>query len=291
MGVAVSGGPDSLALLLLAHAAMPGRIETASVDHGLRRESAGEARFVAQVCDALAVPYSTLTVAVPSGNVQAEAREARYAALAGWAKERKLAAVATAHHADDQAETLLMRLNRGSGLAGLAGVRPVAELHGMTVVRPLLKWRKAELEAVVAAAGLSPVRDPSNSDERYDRARLRKAMAALDLDIASMARSAELLGEAHETLTAQAQDRFERTARRVSGGIDLEAGHTDYLAVECVRLCFKELGVAAPRSAVASVVDRLTRGENASHGGILVRSENGLWRFRSEPPRTARKTR
>ena len=257
----------------------------ASVDHGLRQENAAEAQFVAEVCEALDVPHRILPVAVPSGNVQAGARDARYKALAGWAGERGLDAVATAHHADDQAETLLMRLDRGSGLAGLTGVRPATELCGVTVIRPLLNWRRIELEALVAAAGLTPVRDPSNSDMRYDRARVRAGMAALDLDIEGLARSAQLLGQAHDALASQAQERFERTARHVPEGIDLEGGRTDYLGIECVRLCLAQFGVTAPRSAVASMCERLANGANASHGGILVRPKGGVWSFRPEPPR------
>jgi tRNA(Ile)-lysidine synthase len=143
--VAVSGGPDSLALLLLAHAAMPGLVEAATVDHGLRSESADEAAFVAEICGKLGVPHATLKVTVGAGNLQAEARAARYAALAGWMAERGLAALATAHHADDQAETLILRLNRGSGVAGLAGVRARGLVPGtrLPLLRPLLGWRRA----------------------------------------------------------------------------------------------------------------------------------------------------
>ena len=116
LGLAVSGGPDSLALLLLARAALPGRVEAATVDHGLRPESADEAVMVAAVCARLGVPHRTLAVDVAQGNIQAQARAARYAALAVWMGEQGIEALATAHHADDQAETLLLRLNRGSGV-------------------------------------------------------------------------------------------------------------------------------------------------------------------------------
>jgi tRNA(Ile)-lysidine synthase len=90
-----------------------------------------------------------------------------------------LDALATAHHADDQAETLLARLNRGSGVAGLAGVRARGIVPGtrLPLIRPLLGWRRADLGEVVAAAGLTPVQDPSNSDDRFDRARIRKALS------------------------------------------------------------------------------------------------------------------
>ena len=177
LGIAVSGGPDSCALLLLAAAAMPGRIAAATVDHGLRAESADEARFVADLCAAIDVEHAVLPVTVEQGNVQAQARAARYRALAEWAAELGLAALASAHHADDQAETLLLRLNRASGVAGLAGVRERGLVSGseLLLVRPLLGWRRLELERIVEAAGLNAVADPSNIDDRFDRARLRKA--------------------------------------------------------------------------------------------------------------------
>src|SRR4051794_28920400 len=123
IGIAVSGGPDSLALLLLAAATRPGRIEAATVDHALRRESRDEAAMVHDLCETLGVPHRTLTVEwqeKPESALQERARKQRYALLSAWASERGLDAIATAHHLDDQAETLVMRLARGSGVRGLA---------------------------------------------------------------------------------------------------------------------------------------------------------------------------
>ncbi|HNJ46834.1 MAG TPA: tRNA lysidine(34) synthetase TilS, partial [Novosphingobium sp.] len=152
LGLAVSGGPDSLALLLLAHAAMPERIAAATVDHGLRVEAADEAAMVARLCGELGVPHATLRVTVDEGNVQSNARTARYAALADWMERDGLGALATAHHADDQAETLLMRLARGSGLDGLAAMPGVTHLAGVKLVRPLLGVPKARLLATLSEA-------------------------------------------------------------------------------------------------------------------------------------------
>src|SRR5262245_16934078 len=110
LGIAVSGGPDSLALLLLAEAAFPGRVQAATVDHGLRTESADEAAFVAALCRQRDIPHATLRPETPiEGNIQSAARRARYALLEAWRSEQRLDWILTAHHADDQAETLLMR--------------------------------------------------------------------------------------------------------------------------------------------------------------------------------------
>src|ERR1700712_1015430 len=135
LGLAVSGGPDSLALLLLAHAAYPGQVHAATVDHGLRPEGAAEAAFVAGICGALDIRHATLRAEMrETSNIQAAARARRYALLKAWIGEIGALFLATAHHLDDQAETLVMRLSRGSGLSGLSGIRAV----NPPLVRPLL---------------------------------------------------------------------------------------------------------------------------------------------------------
>jgi tRNA(Ile)-lysidine synthase len=203
LGVAVSGGPDSLALLLLANGAYPGRVLAATVDHGLRAASAQEARFVSRVCASFDVPHAILPVEVGSGGhgLQAEARRVRYRALGCWAAEQDIAILCTAHHADDQAETVLMRLQRGSGVAGLSGVRPLRRCGPLAITRPLLGWTRAELAAIVEEAGLSAIADPSNQDARFDRVAMRRFLAANpQFDAIRLARSAGSLGEANQAL-------------------------------------------------------------------------------------------
>ena len=196
IGIAVSGGPDSLALVAALGRRPAGQIEVATVDHRLRPESAEEAEKVARLCERLGVPHATLTAEwaeKPSSAIQERARDERYRLLGAWLAQRSLAALATAHHADDQAETLVMRLNRGAGVRGLAAMRPAGTVPGtaLPLLRPLLGWRRAELQSVCATAGFEPADDPSNRDTRYERVRVRRDISAVGwLDPEAVARSA-----------------------------------------------------------------------------------------------------
>ena len=289
MGLAVSGGPDSLALLLLARAALPGRVEAATVDHRLRTASAEEAAMVAQVCAGLGVPHAVLAVSVAEGNLQAEARGARYAALAGWMDERGLTALATAHHADDQAETLLMRLNRGSGVAGLAGVRAVGTVPGSAhpLVRPLLGWRRAELAAVVAAAGIAAAADPSNRDPRFDRVRMRQALGAADwLDPAALAQSAAHLTDAEAALDWAARREWTERVELTGLGATYRPAAPRAIALKVLARLVVELGGEEPRgSAVARLFDSLVARQPASIGDLVARPMPGGWSFTKAPRR------
>lgn len=285
LGVAVSGGPDSLALLLLAAAAFPGDVEAATVDHGLRPGSAGEAAFVAGLCSRLGVPHATLRPPEPiSGNLQSSARRARYELLEAWRRERGSGWILTAHHADDQAETLLMRLNRGSGVAGLSGVRS----RNGAVLRPLLGWRRAELEEMVAAADIDPVADPSNVDERYDRVRIRRELAgALWVDALSLARSAEALAEADAALE-YAADRLEAEQVRDRPGklqLDPKGVPQELLRRLLLRLLRRLNPRAQPRGEeLTRLIERLERGETATLAGVKA-SGGAVWRFEPAPAR------
>jgi tRNA(Ile)-lysidine synthase len=225
VGVAVSGGPDSLALLLLAAAARPGSIEAVTVDHGLRPGSRDEAHDVAGLCERLGVPHRILTVEwtrKPATGIQERARSARYRHLAAWAKERGLAAILTAHHVDDQAETLIMRLSRGSGVRGLAGMRPVSVVPGSDValVRPLLGWRRSDLLSICAAAGIDPATDPSNEDERFERVRVRRSLGRSEwLVPEALASSARHLGDADAALEWATRLEWTRAVR--NGGAEI----------------------------------------------------------------------
>ncbi|KPF62933.1 tRNA lysidine(34) synthetase TilS [Porphyrobacter sp. AAP60] len=305
LGLAVSGGGDSLALLLLAHAALPGRIAVASVDHGLRPEAAGEVALVERIAGERGIPFTALTVKLATGNLQARAREARYSALADWAKKTRLGAVATAHHADDQAETLLMRLNRGSGLPGLAGVRARSVIGDgeMPLLRPLLAWRKAELASVVADEGMVAAQDPSNANPDFDRARLRARLAETDwVDPAQLAVSAAHLAEGWQALEWYAElDWHEMVMRDDTApgalGYTYCANVPRVIGIETILRIIGALGGYATRAEAGRVWDRLWQGKNASIGGVLAQAGvekvervgvmMRVWHFRPEPPRSA----
>ena len=287
LGIAVSGGPDSLALLLLAAAARPGAIEAATVDHRLRPGSAADAAHVAAICAKLNIPHATLTTRwtdPPTANLQASAREERYALLSEWARERQLTAVATAHHADDQAETLLMRLARGAGIAGLGGARPSRPLTDtIALIRPLLTWRRANLAAIVARAGLTPLDDPANRDPRHDRARLRAMLADADwADPARLAASASHLRDADEAIewitATLAETRLIRTAEAIT--LD-PVGLPRELQRRLLLLAFED----RPRGPdLMRALDALTEGRTITLGALKLEG-GATWRVTKAPPR------
>lgn len=291
LGVAVSGGPDSLALLLLAAAARPDLVEAATVDHSLRPESRSEAEMVGSVCARAAVPHTILKLdwtSAPDRNLQARAREARYRRLGQWALERGLAAVATAHHLEDQAETLLMRLARGAGIGGLGSVRKSRPLvKGVRLIRPLLAWRKAELAELVADAGLEPIDDPSNRDPRHDRVRMREWLKRADwADPERLAASAAWLNEADEALEWALAPLVEtRISSDGASRVVDPSGLPRELQRRLLLAAFAELGAPGPRGPELSrALDKLRKGGTTTLAGL--RLEGGAeWRLGRAPPR------
>ncbi len=185
--LAVSGGPDSVALMHLARrwCSVTGRDPASfivlTVDHGLRPESKSEAEFVSGIARELDFRHETLTWAgpKPSTGLQAAARAGRYALMTAYCRAHGMACLVTAHTENDQAETMLMRLRRGSGLDGLAAMPPVSERDGVALVRPLLGVSKSRLIAYLRARSIPFVHDPSNDNVFFERTRLRHAMKAL----------------------------------------------------------------------------------------------------------------
>jgi tRNA(Ile)-lysidine synthase len=206
--LAVSGGPDSMALMRLAaewarRHRLP--ISAATVDHGLRAESRAEAEQVAAWAADLGLGHAILTWTgeKPRTRIQETARSTRYDLLLRHAREIGADHLLTAHHADDQAETILFRLARGSGLSGLAGMRPVAKLGDMTLLRPLLALRKSALVEHCIASGQAFLRDPSNENPAFARVRWRRIaplIAQNGLDTETLLRFAKRAARADEAL-------------------------------------------------------------------------------------------
>ncbi len=208
--LAVSGGSDSTALLWLAtrwrnSLKRAPRLVAITVDHGLRRESQSEAKAVARLAKSLSVEHRTLRWRgpKPKAGLPAAARAARYRLLADAAAKIGAAHILTAHTRDDQAETLMMRLARGSGLSGLAAMAREAPRGAVTIVRPLLDVPKARLVATLRKAGISYADDPTNRDPAFTRARFRELMPRLiaeGIDARNLARLAQRLARANAAL-------------------------------------------------------------------------------------------
>lgn len=291
LALAVSGGPDSLALLWLAARAVGARARILTFDHGLRPESAGEAETVAAIAAGLGLEHAILrpVAPLPRANIQAEARRARFAAMGAWCQGRDIGWLLTAHHADDQAETLLLRLARGAGLDGLSGIRPVRPLvPGVRLMRPLLAWTKAELAAIVTATGWPVADDPSNRDLHYDRTNARLLLAdARWLDPHRLGKSAR-----HVQQAGAALDWAAGQAWRSRVVVEADALYIDAEALPaelCRRLLLRGLavlGVEEPRGdAVTRLLAGLAEGRRMTLGTVVADISHRHWRLRGAPPR------
>ncbi len=323
IALAVSGGADSMAMLALAAHAFPGRVIAATVDHRLRPESAAEAEMVAGECAVLDVIHATLTIVVPpgsSGNLHDWARQERYMLLQRWATDNGSPTLSTAHHADDQAETFLMRAARGAGLSGLAGVRervdcdfglpelsqtePLADggfsitvyRRPITLLRPLLGWRRTELRAVAQDCGLPFVDDPSNRDSRFDRARFRDWLESADwIDPRRIARAAEHVAQAEADLLAISHWPWEQRGDADSPYEErldvagLPRGVRRMLARVAIESVRMTNGIALPSFSPATniepLLDALEMGRSATQAGVLVTPKGDIWRFMEAPAR------
>ncbi len=295
IGIAVSGGPDSLALLILAAAARGAQIEAATIDHALRPEGRSEAETVADICAERGIAHTILTARwdkTPETAIQERARNQRYRLLGYWAEERGLDAIATAHHADDQAETVLMRLARGSGVRGLAGIRPRSSTPGSHVrlVRPLLSWRRSELEQICMDLGLAPISDPSNHDERYERVRMRNALRDADwLDAAEIARSAANLADADAALEWAASNEWRQGVHEKNDVIFYKpAGAPAEILRRIVGRAVRKLANEGDGELRGRELDHLlsTLGQGGEATLRGVRCKGGAeWRFTNAPQR------
>lgn len=258
LAVAFSGGPDSLALLILAARWAKRRkgvsLHAFTVDHGLRAASAAEARRAASMAKSLGVPHRILRWKgeKPSTGIQAAAREARYDLLIEACRRAGASDLLVAHHLEDQAETFLLRLARGSGVDGLSGMapsRPLTEDGAIRLLRPLLDLPRDRLLATVRRSGLSPIEDPSNENETFDRVKARKllsGLAPLGLDAGRLARTAAQMARAREALEAE-------TARLLAAHARFSPlGYAD-IEDEAFRLAPREIGLRLLALAIRAI--------------------------------------
>jgi tRNA(Ile)-lysidine synthase len=290
LAVATSGGPDSLALLSLAAAAFPGRVTALTVDHRLRAAAAAEAAGVAAQCAARAIPHHILVREGPAfaANLQAQARAARYALLEAWCVQHRHGLLLTAHHADDQAETLLMRLNRASGSDGLAGIRAVRLLRsGVMLVRPLLDCRKVDLAAIAGADGWHAVDDPANRDPRHDRTAMRALLAAHpELDVDALAASAAHLAADAEALAWAVDLAWMGRVHEADGALCVDAAGLPAALVQ--RLLARAVETLAGRPVrggdIARLAARLGDGASGTLAGVVARP-GPIWQLSvTRPP-------
>jgi tRNA(Ile)-lysidine synthase len=283
LALAVSGGADSMALLhLMAEWRAEGEprpgLTVLTVDHGLRAESRDEAAMVMRTTERLGLPHAILTWrqgGKQSGGLQERAREARYDLMAAYCHAHDIPALVTAHHLDDQAETFLMRLKRGSGLDGLAAIPEESVWSGIAVLRPLLDLPKARLAATLAAAGLGWAEDPSNRDERFERARVRashEALAKLGLTPEAIARSARRLTRARAALDDAARE-FLTTHGAMS-----EAG---YCVIERAAL------IAVPEEIALRVLARAVNAVSGREAPLRLAKLESLLEGLSKNPKSA----
>ena len=282
VGVALSGGGDSTALLHLCRVAgLP--VEAVTVDHRLRPESAAEAAAVGVACAALGVRHEVRVWEhgpVVRGNLMDAARRARRGLIGDWARGRGIGVVALGHTRDDVAEGVLMGLGRAAGLAGLSGMRPAWDAAGVRFVRPLLGAGREELRHWLRRRGIGWTEDPTNEDDRFTRVKARKALAALaPLGITSerLAVVAGHLARVQEAMAAQVTEAAGRMVHATAGALRLEPA----LGSEPVEVKRQIVGAAllwlsgadhAPRAAeVARVIEALASGGDATLAGCRAR--------------------
>ncbi len=288
IGVAVSGGGDSMALLYLVHdwARKQGlTLCAATVNHGLRPAAADEAAMVALICSGLGVAHQTLLWQGwdGRGNVQAKARTARRDLLTTWAQDQGLGVVLLGHTADDQAETFLMRLARGSGVDGLSGM-PASDKGGL-FLRPLLPVSRAELRDWLKARGIPWVEDPSNDDTRFDRVKARQMLATLaplGLTVDRLTDTAAHMQRARASLNRAAADWAARHVRTEGGDLvftaeALHLGRTDTEG-RVFAAAVQWIGGSGYRPRYESLLDAasaLRQGQTRTLGGVLMLPDQG----------------
>jgi len=286
LGLAVSGGGDSTALLLLAEqwARRNGtRLAAVTVNHNLRPEAADEAALAARACARLGISHQTVSWQGwnGQGNLQDAARQARRRLIAAWALDNGIDAVALGHTLDDQAETVLLRLARGSGVDGLSGMSRAVTVEGVRILRPLLHLRRDELRDFLRARGQNWAEDPSNQDARFARVRARRALAALaglGLDAEGLVETAARLSVARAALGRQTYDAARQLVRVNDAGAVMIERDGFFQQPEEIRRrllahSLQWVGGAPYRPrlrALLRLVDQIRQGRGGSLGGCLA---------------------
>lgn len=294
VAVAVSGGADSLCLALLAHdwaREREGEAVALTVDHGLRPDSAAEAEQVGRWLAGQGMRHVILRWQgdKPDSDIQAQARAARYRLLQQWCAAHGVLHLLLAHHQDDQAETLLLRLARGSGVDGLSAMAPVSESFSVRLLRPLLTVPHARLTATLSARGKRWIEDPSNRNPAYARVRMRTLMPSLTeegMTAERLAATARRLGRARAALEDMVADAAARWVEPHPAGyavVDPAAfrSGTEEVAMRLLARLLQAIGggAYAPRQErLAALYGRLCRGlDNAATlGGCRL----DLWQGR-----------
>ncbi|WP_170326909.1 tRNA lysidine(34) synthetase TilS [Ruegeria arenilitoris] len=293
LGVAVSGGGDSVALLHLLHEITQieqTQLFAATVNHGLRPEAAAEADHVADLAARLGVPHETLLWQGwdGAGNLQDQARQARYRLLTDWARRNDIPAIALGHTADDQAETVLMRLGRAAGVSGLSGMPYARDQNGVTLLRPMLRITRQDLRDYLSRLGERWIEDPSNHDQKFDRIKAREALTGLGglgISAQSLARVAENLAQAREALARYTQESARKFATIEGGDVCIDRNGFGLLPVEIQRrLVVGIIGWIAgqgypPRgAAVDQAVTAVGAGQTLTLAGcLLIPHQDKTW--------------
>ncbi|MEZ5751456.1 MAG: tRNA lysidine(34) synthetase TilS [Paracoccaceae bacterium] len=286
VGIAVSGGGDSVAALVLAVDVLGAScVAAVTVDHGLRPGSRDEAEGVAALCGDLGVSHEILRWDGPTGgNLQDAARRARLRLIGDWASRHGVRRIVLGHTLDDQAETVLMRLARGSGVDGLSAMRPRRMQGGALWLRPLLGVTRAALRDVLRARGVGWVEDPSNADPRFLRVRAREALQALaplGIDAAGLAATAMHMQRAREALEGQTQDALDRFVQARDGVLRI-APEARALPGEIRDRLFahlvQQIGGSPYRPRIDALQAWVARGEGPLGGCLLARSATVLGR-------------
>jgi len=279
--VGVSGGADSLALALLLRGwvgSRGGALTTLVVDHGLRADAAAEATRATRILSDMDVTARVLRRRgpCPTANIQAFARRARYRLMSDWCARKRVLHLMLAHHLDDQAETLLLRLARGSGLDGLAAMAPISEQGALRLLRPLLGLSKARLEATLAARGISWIEDPTNRDPAHARVRLRRlwpVLAAEGLSAARLGAAAGHLARARVAIEAA-------VARLLAGAATVHPA--GFILLDPV-----PLGTAPAEVGLRALSRVLMTVGGAAYGPRMARLQRLHGRILNGPPRAA----